>query len=180
MWQLIINGPGYFDTAYELPDGETTLGRADENDVILSGDYSVVSGGIMATARVMEYFSISDSEMRALSVGSKLDLSAVGYGVVEVEDIEWVSDTLVYVDYDPCYYENGRWVFYYPSDVPYTYMGESVTLFFPDGYTITDYSSASAVTRYDIADIPSYALSNGSSVKIVNGAVTEATIFFRP
>lgn len=38
MWQLIINGPGYFDTAYELPDGETTLGRADENDVILSGD----------------------------------------------------------------------------------------------------------------------------------------------
>ena len=38
MWQLIINGPGYFDTAYELPDGETLLGRADENDVILSGD----------------------------------------------------------------------------------------------------------------------------------------------
>lgn len=38
MWQLIINGPGYFDTAYELPDGETMLGRADENDVILSGD----------------------------------------------------------------------------------------------------------------------------------------------
>ncbi len=38
MWQLIINGPGYFDTAYELPEGETLLGRADENDVILSGD----------------------------------------------------------------------------------------------------------------------------------------------
>ena len=38
MWQLIINGPGYFDTAYELPDGETLLGRADENDIILSGD----------------------------------------------------------------------------------------------------------------------------------------------
>jgi class 3 adenylate cyclase len=38
MWQLIINGPGYFDTAYELPEGVTHVGRADENDVVLSGD----------------------------------------------------------------------------------------------------------------------------------------------
>src|SRR5690349_14125823 len=38
MWQLIINGPGYFDTTYDLPEGETMLGRADENDIVLSGD----------------------------------------------------------------------------------------------------------------------------------------------
>ncbi len=38
MWQLIINGPGYFDTSYDLPDGLTHLGRADENDIVLSGD----------------------------------------------------------------------------------------------------------------------------------------------
>lgn len=38
MWQIIINGPGYFDTAYELPEGVTHLGRADENDIILGGD----------------------------------------------------------------------------------------------------------------------------------------------
>jgi class 3 adenylate cyclase/pSer/pThr/pTyr-binding forkhead associated (FHA) protein len=38
MWQIVINGPGYFDTAYELPDGVTTLGRADDNDIVLSGD----------------------------------------------------------------------------------------------------------------------------------------------
>ena len=38
MWQVIINGPGYFDTQYELPDGVTSLGRADENDIVLSGD----------------------------------------------------------------------------------------------------------------------------------------------
>lgn len=38
MWQLIINGPGYFDTTYDLPEGVTTLGRADENDIVLSGD----------------------------------------------------------------------------------------------------------------------------------------------
>ena len=38
MWQIIINGPGYFDTAYELPEGMTSLGRADENDIVLSGD----------------------------------------------------------------------------------------------------------------------------------------------
>jgi class 3 adenylate cyclase/pSer/pThr/pTyr-binding forkhead associated (FHA) protein len=38
MWQLIINGPGYFDTAYDLPEGTTVLGRADSNDVVLTGD----------------------------------------------------------------------------------------------------------------------------------------------
>lgn len=38
MWQIVINGPGYFDTPYPLPDGETHVGRADENDVVLTGD----------------------------------------------------------------------------------------------------------------------------------------------
>lgn len=38
MWQLVINGPGYFDTNYDLPQGVTQLGRADENDIVLSGD----------------------------------------------------------------------------------------------------------------------------------------------
>jgi len=38
MWQIIINGPGYFDTSYALPDGVTNLGRADENDIVLNGD----------------------------------------------------------------------------------------------------------------------------------------------
>jgi class 3 adenylate cyclase len=38
VWQLIINGPGYFDTQYDLPEGVTHMGRADENDIVLSGD----------------------------------------------------------------------------------------------------------------------------------------------
>jgi class 3 adenylate cyclase len=38
MWQLIINGPGYFDTPYDLPEGATSVGRADDNDIVLSGD----------------------------------------------------------------------------------------------------------------------------------------------
>src|SRR4051812_20662799 len=38
MWQIVINGPGYFETLYDLPEGVTTLGRADENDIVLSGD----------------------------------------------------------------------------------------------------------------------------------------------
>lgn len=38
MWQLIINGPGYFDTFYQLPEGVTALGRSEENDIVLSGD----------------------------------------------------------------------------------------------------------------------------------------------
>ncbi|MBI5545060.1 MAG: FHA domain-containing protein, partial [Deltaproteobacteria bacterium] len=38
MWQIIINGPGYFDTTYDLPEGVTYFGRADDNDIVLSGD----------------------------------------------------------------------------------------------------------------------------------------------
>ncbi len=38
MWQIVINGPGYFDTAYDLPEGGTFLGRGDNNDIVLSGD----------------------------------------------------------------------------------------------------------------------------------------------
>ncbi len=38
MWQLVINGPGYFDTRYDLAEGETQVGRADENEIVLSGD----------------------------------------------------------------------------------------------------------------------------------------------
>lgn len=38
MWQLVINGPGYFDTTYDLPEGATGLGRGDQNDIVLSGD----------------------------------------------------------------------------------------------------------------------------------------------
>ncbi len=38
MWQIVLNGPGYLDTDYELPDGDTYLGRADDNDIVLSGD----------------------------------------------------------------------------------------------------------------------------------------------
>jgi len=38
MWQLVINGPGYFDTPFTLPSGVTTLGRAEDNDIVLSGD----------------------------------------------------------------------------------------------------------------------------------------------
>ncbi len=38
MWQIVLNGPGYLDTEYELPEGETVLGRADDNDIVLSGD----------------------------------------------------------------------------------------------------------------------------------------------
>lgn len=37
MWQLLLNGPGYLDTPYELPDGETLLGRGEDNHVVLAG-----------------------------------------------------------------------------------------------------------------------------------------------
>lgn len=38
MWQVVINGPGYFDTAYELTQTLVSIGRAEDNDIVLSGE----------------------------------------------------------------------------------------------------------------------------------------------
>ena len=37
MWQIIINGPRYFDSTVFLPEGLTALGRSSENDIVLTG-----------------------------------------------------------------------------------------------------------------------------------------------
>lgn len=38
MWQVVLNGPGYLDTAYEIQEGETLLGRSEENQIVLAGE----------------------------------------------------------------------------------------------------------------------------------------------
>ena len=62
MWQLIINGPGYFDTAYELPEGVTHMGRADENDIVLSGDL---------VSRKHARITVKGDELQAEDLGSR-------------------------------------------------------------------------------------------------------------
>jgi len=37
MWQIVINGPRYFDATLFLPEGTTTIGRSSENDIVLTG-----------------------------------------------------------------------------------------------------------------------------------------------
>ncbi len=62
MWQLIINGPGYFDTPYDLPEGVTLLGRADENDIVLSGDL---------VSRRHARFRVNGDELTVEDMGSR-------------------------------------------------------------------------------------------------------------
>lgn len=87
MWQLVINGPGYFDTAYELPEGVTQVGRADENDIVLSGDlvsrkhcrFHVGSGGVIFE----DLGSRNGTRLNQEPVTGSVDLSAgdvVGIG----------------------------------------------------------------------------------------------------
>lgn len=78
MWQLIINGPGYFDTAYELPDGETLLGRADENDIILSGDQ---------VSRRHARFFFEDGKLFFEDTGSRNGTRANGSFLVEPHEV---------------------------------------------------------------------------------------------
>ena len=80
MWQLVINGPGYFDTAYDLPEGVTQVGRADENDIVLSGDLvsrkhcriHVGSGGVVFE----DLGSRNGTKLNAEPVTGSVDLSA--------------------------------------------------------------------------------------------------------
>ncbi len=38
MWQIVLNGPGYLETSYELKEGETLLGRSEDNHIVLAGE----------------------------------------------------------------------------------------------------------------------------------------------
>ncbi len=62
MWQLTINGPGYFDTLYDLTDGVTHVGRADENDIVLSGDL---------VSRKHARLSVKSDRMQVEDLGSR-------------------------------------------------------------------------------------------------------------
>ena len=62
MWQIIISGPGYFDTSYDLPEGVTSLGRADENDIVLGG-------GIVSRRHVRLY--VEGDVLRIEDLGSR-------------------------------------------------------------------------------------------------------------
>lgn len=62
MWQIVINGPGYFDTPYDLPEGVTTLGRAEENDIVLSGDL---------VSRRHARFHVKGEELQVEDLGSR-------------------------------------------------------------------------------------------------------------
>lgn len=88
MWQLVINGPGYFDTLYDLPEGVTHLGRADENDIVLSGD--------LVSRKHARFHAKGDAlvlEDLGSRNGSKLNEgSAVGTVPLEVGDVVAIGE----------------------------------------------------------------------------------------
>ena len=84
MWQLIINGPGYFDTAYELPEGVTHMGRADENDIVLSGDL---------VSRKHARVTVKGDELQAEDLGSRNGSKVNGTPLVGTSPLK-AGDTL--------------------------------------------------------------------------------------
>lgn len=84
MWQLIINGPGYFDTAYELPEGVTHMGRADENDIVLSGDL---------VSRKHARINVKGDELQAEDLGSRNGSKVNGTPLIGTKPLK-AGDTL--------------------------------------------------------------------------------------
>jgi class 3 adenylate cyclase len=93
MWQLIINGPGYFDTAYDLREGVTHVGRADENDIVLSGDL---------VSRKHARFHVKEGELSLEDLGSRNGSrlngqSATGTGPLKAGDVVNVGENALTV-----------------------------------------------------------------------------------
>lgn len=62
MWQIVLNGPGYLDTCYDLPEGETSLGRSEEMDVVLAGEL---------VSRRHALLRVRDGALTVLDAGSR-------------------------------------------------------------------------------------------------------------
>ncbi|AKU92301.1 adenylate/guanylate cyclase domain-containing protein [Vulgatibacter incomptus] len=80
MWQIVLNGPGYLDARYELPIGETRLGRAWDNDIVLTGDLVsrhharlVVEGGSL---RLLDPGSRNGTFLNGRPAGSSSEVRA--------------------------------------------------------------------------------------------------------
>lgn len=103
VWQLIINGPGYFDTAYDLPEGVTRLGRADENDIVLSGDLvSRKHARLIARGDVLEVEDLGSRNgskvngevlqgVRALQLGDTVSVGENALSIRQPQKIETAS-----------------------------------------------------------------------------------------
>ncbi|HLL53582.1 MAG TPA: adenylate/guanylate cyclase domain-containing protein [Myxococcaceae bacterium] len=62
MWQLIINGPRYFDATVFLPEGVTTVGRSSENDIVLTG---------FAVSRHHAQLEVKGEDLYVVDLGSR-------------------------------------------------------------------------------------------------------------
>jgi adenylate cyclase len=62
MWQITIDGPGYFASTFLLPDGVTTVGRAEENDIALTGT---------AVSRRHAQFEVREGQLYIEDLGSR-------------------------------------------------------------------------------------------------------------
>ncbi len=85
MWQLIINGPGYFETVYDLPEGVTHIGRADENEIVLSGDL---------VSRTHVRLVVRGGSLQAEDMGSRNGSVLNGQSLVDRSPLQ-IADVLV-------------------------------------------------------------------------------------
>lgn len=62
MWQIILNGPRYFEATIFLPEGLTTLGRSSESDIVLGGT---------AVSRHHAQLEVKGEDLYVLDLGSR-------------------------------------------------------------------------------------------------------------
>ena len=104
MWQLVINGPGYFETAYDVPSGATHLGRADENEIVLSGDLvSRRHSRFVCDEQTLRYEDLGSrngSKLNGEPIAGQVTLSSgdvlvIGENTIQIRRALGPSDSLV-------------------------------------------------------------------------------------
>lgn len=69
MWQIIIDGPRYFETTLFLPHGVTAIGRAPENELVLEGSW---------VSRHHAQFDVQGENLYVIDLGSRNGLLVNG------------------------------------------------------------------------------------------------------
>ena len=167
---------------------------------VSDGTYEVIlkelagtEGGVLAKGNIRRPFCVTVEEIgNSTSVGA-LDLSAIGYGVVTPtgtafshgENAEFMTLNCTMsdgtpVDFSATLTSDGWWFEDPYSGEPYYAEGKSVSLFFPDGVKISDWSSSSEVIRNSIEEVDPSCFRNGGRFTVSSGVVTKAEIWYHP
>lgn len=167
-----------------IPDGTYSLK--------LTGEFTDVSGGVMAKGHVQELITFTDAEVQNLRPGDVLPLSRYAYtgpeydGMYRYADIALktvttaASGTRIFLNEELWLVkeDDGLWYLEAPSGAYYEVLTKAVEVYIPNTCPIVDWSTNQEQRPDSIRKVAKSALWYGGEFKIENGSVTNVRIYY--